>query len=87
MPPILNRVNKQHEQGLGSLLRLAKKVVRNPTVKKLGKEALSRLLDLYSKGTSKIKNKKLKKILQLDMANSLVDMGVAWARQKLEKIC
>lgn len=56
------RVTQQHGQSLGSLLRLAKKVVRNPIVKKLSREILSRLPDLYSKGTSKIKNENLKRI-------------------------
>ena len=56
------RVNQQHGQSLGSLFRLAKKVVRNPIVKKLSREILPRLPDLYSKGTSKIKNENLKRI-------------------------
>ena len=43
-----------------------------------------RLPDLYSKGTSKIKNKKLKKILQSDMANLFVDMGVSYGWQRLK---
>ena len=36
--------------------------------------ALNELLNLYNKGTNKIKNKKIKKILQSDFAHSLVDM-------------
>ena len=36
--------------------------------------ALNELLNLYNKGTNKIKNKKSKKILQSDLAHSLVDM-------------
>ena len=54
-----------------------KKIVKNPLVTKLGRAALNELLQysLYSKGTSKIKKKKLKRIQQSDIANSLVDMG------------
>ena len=55
------RVNQQRGPGLGSFLRLAKNAVKNPLVKKLGRGAMSRLPSLYSKGTSKIKNKKLKR--------------------------
>ena len=40
------RVNQKCGQDLGSLLRLAKKVVRNPIEKKLGREVLSKVLDL-----------------------------------------
>ena len=51
---------QQQGQGLGSIL----KFVKNLLVKKLGRAELNELPNLYSKGTSKIKNKKLKKILQ-----------------------
>ena len=51
---------QQQGQGLGSIL----KFVKNLLVKNLGKAALNELPNLYSKGASKIKNKKLKKILQ-----------------------
>ena len=69
-----------HQQGrsLGSILKFVKKVVKNSLVKKLGRAVLNELPNLYSKGTSKIKNKKLKRILQLDVANSLIDMGAEY---------
>ena len=47
-------------------------------MKKLGRAVLNELPNLYRKGTSKIKNKKLKRILQSDIANSLVDMGAEY---------
>ena len=50
----------------------------------LGRAVLNELPSLYSKGTSKIKNKKQKRILQSDVANSLLDMGTEYCRQKLE---
>ena len=52
----LHRLQHQQQQGrgLGSLLRLAKKVVKKPIVKQLGREALSRLPDLCSKGTKNL---------------------------------
>ena len=66
---------QQRVQGLRSILKFAKKVIKNQLVKKLGRVALNKLPNLYSKSTSKIKNKKLKRILQSEIANSLVDMG------------
>ena len=45
--------------------------------------ALNELPNLYEKGTSKIKNKKIKELLQSDLANSLVDMGAEYSRKKL----
>ena len=62
-------------QGLGSILKFAKKVLKNLLVKRLGRRALNELPNFYSKGKSKIKNKKLKRILQSVVANLLVDMG------------
>ena len=40
------QINQQHGQGLGSPLRLVKKVVRNPIEKKLGREVMSKVPDL-----------------------------------------
>ena len=45
--------------------------------------ALNELLNLYNKGTNKIKNKKIKKILQSDLAHSLVDMETEYGWLKL----
>ena len=45
--------------------------------------ALNELPNLYNKGTSKIKNKKIKNLLQSDFANTLLDMGTEYGRQKL----
>ena len=56
-------------------------------MKKLGRVALNELPNLYSKDTSKIKNKKLKGILQLDIAKWLVDVGAEYGQQKLGQIC
>ena len=52
-------------------------------MKEIGKMALNELPYLYNKGKSKIKNKKIKKILQSDLANTLMDMGTEYGRQKL----
>ena len=50
-------------------------VVKTPIVQELGKMALNELLNLYNTGTNKIKNIKIKKLLQCDFANTLVDMA------------
>ena len=44
---------------------------------------LNELPNPYIKGANKIKKKKMKKILQSDLANMLVDMGAEDGRQKL----
>ena len=74
----------QQAWGLSSILKLAKKVVKTPIVQELGSMAFSELPNLYKKGTNKIKNKKNKKMLQCDLANTLVDMGAEYGWQKLE---
>ena len=45
--------------------------------------ALNEFPNLYSKGANKIKNMKITKILQSDLANTLVDMGAEYSQQKL----
>ena len=55
-----------------------------PIVQELGKMALNELPNLYSKGVNKIRNKKIRKILQSDLVNTLVDMGAEYGWQKLE---
>ena len=45
--------------------------------------ALNELSNLCNKGTSKIKNKKIERLLQFDLGNSLVDMGTEYGWQKL----
>ena len=54
-----------------------------PVVQELGNMGLDELPNLYGKGANKIKNKKIRKILQSDLANTLVDMGTEYGRQKL----
>ena len=47
-------------------------------MKKLGRTALNELPNRYRKATSKIKNRKLKRILQSDVAHALVDIGAEY---------
>ena len=43
---------------------------------------LNELSNLYGKGISKIKNKKIKKLLQSDLENSLIGIGAENGQQK-----
>ena len=71
-----SRCRVQWGWGIGSnILKLAKKVFKSPIVRELCKMTLNELPNLYSKDSNKIKNKKVRKILQSDLANTLVDMG------------
>ena len=62
----------QQGHGFGSnILKFAKKIAKKPVVRELDKMALNKLPNLYNKGINKIK-----KLLQSDLANLLVDMGI-----------
>ena len=45
--------------------------------------ALNELPHLYIKGANKIKNKKIRKMFQSDVANMLVHMRAEYGQQKL----
>ena len=51
-------------------------------MQELGTMALNELPYLLNEGTNKIKNKKIKKLLQSDLENTLVDMGTEYGQQK-----
>ena len=60
---------QQQGRSLVSILKFEKKNAKNLLVKKFCRTALNELGNLYSKGTNKIKNEKLKRILQSDVAS------------------
>ena len=66
---------QQQGRSLGSILKFEKKNAKNLLVKKFYRTALNELANLHSKSTSKIKNKKLKRIQQSDVVSSLVNMN------------
>ena len=45
--------------------------------------ALGEFPNLYNKDTNKIKNKKIRKILQSNLANILLDMDTEYGQQKI----
>ena len=61
---------KQTGKGFFSVL---KKVVKNPIFKDIVKTGAKYIPGLYQGGVNKIKNKKLKKVLQSDIASGLVN--------------
>ena len=73
----------QDRRSGGKLLKLVKIGAKASITQKTGKKTLNELPNLHEKGTSRIKNKKIKKLLQSDLANSMVDMGTEYDRQKL----
>ena len=77
------QVVQQGRETGSKLLKLVKKLAKAPVTQKIGKMALNELPKLYEKGTSKIKNKKVKNLPQSDLKNPLVDMGAGYGRQIL----
>ena len=79
------RWHGQRGQRIGNLLRLAKKIIKNPLVKNLRKMALKELttwcLWKRCKKKKKIKNKKVKGLLRSDFANSLMNIGSEYGQK------
>ena len=77
---ILNIVNrrkrKQRGKGFGNV---AKTIANSPYVQNVGKQLISKGINaipsLFRRGTNKVKNKRLKKILQSEIAEELVNRG------------
>ena len=65
------RRGRRGQAGRG-LFSFMKKVARNPILRDIAKTGAKYLPSLYRGATSKIKNKKLKRILQSDTASGLV---------------
>ena len=55
---------------------VVKKVIRNPTVRALGRKAASHLPDLYNASTNRIKNENVRKALQSDSAKHLLSSAI-----------
>ena len=70
------RRRRRGRQGSRGLFDFVKKVIRNPTVRALGRKAALPLPDLYYAGTNRIKNEKVRKALQSDTAKHLLNSAV-----------
>ena len=77
----------QRGRGLGKIFKKAKRFVKKAINSNLGKLAISQGFahapKLYDMGTSRIKNKKIRKILQSNMAKGLLNKGIDKAYSKL----
>ena len=69
--PTGRRRGRRGQAGRG-LFSFMKKVAKNPILRDIAKTGAKYLPSLYRGATSKIKNKKLKKILQSDTASGLI---------------
>ena len=70
------RRRRRGRQAGHGLFDFVKKVIRNPTVRALGRQAASHLPDLYNAATNRIKNEKVRKALQSDTAKYLLNSAV-----------
>ena len=78
----------QKGRGFGSFLKKAckfgKKALNNKTVRSIGREILQNVPDAVEMLGSKVKNKKLKKILNSDIARTGVNLAYGYAIDKLQ---
>ena len=63
---------------------MAKKIAKSKIAGNIGKKALQYLPDAYENLSGKIKNKKLKKVLDSDSAKKLVRYGSNYGQNKLQ---
>ena len=78
------QVANQKEQGIGNFFKMAKKVAKSKIACNIGKKALEYFPDIYENLSGKIKNKKLKKILDSDSAKNLVRYKSNYGQNKLQ---
>ena len=78
----------QKGRGFGSFFKKAfkfgKKALNNKTVRSIGKEILQNVPDAVEMLGSKVKNKKLKKILNSDITRTGVNLASGYALDKLQ---
>ena len=68
-----NKRRKRGRQRGRGIFDFVKKVIKNPTVRALGRQAVKHLPGLYNAATSRIKNDKIRRALQSDTAKNLVN--------------
>ena len=71
-PKNKRRRRRGWQRGCG-LLDFVKKVIKNPAVKALGQQATQHLPGLYNAATSRMKNDKIRRALQLNTAKHLLN--------------
>ena len=68
-----NKRRKRGWQRGRGIFDFVKKVIKKPTVRALGQQAVEHLPSLYNAATSRIKNDKIRRALQSDTAKNLVN--------------
>ena len=68
-----NKRRKRGRQRGRGIFDFVKKVIKNPAVRALGRQAVKHLPGLYNAATSRIKNVKIRRALHSDAAKNLVN--------------
>ena len=69
------RSRRRRQRGRG-LFSFVKKLAKNPAVRSLAKQGIKHLPGLYDAATSRIKNDKIRRALQSDLAKGLLNKTV-----------
>ena len=72
----------QQGQEIGYFFKMAKKIEKSKIACNIGKKVLEYSPDVYENLSGKVKNKKLKEILDLDSAEILVRYGSSYGQNK-----
>ena len=67
------------------MVSLLKSLVKSDLGKKLGSEALGYIPTLLEKGVSKIKIDKVRRVLNVDLANTAINHGSQYAKNRLQE--
>ena len=76
------RRRRQAQQGQG-IFDFVKKVARNPLVRSIARKGLEYALGAYQNLTKRVKNKTLKRILNSDIAHSVLNKAIKTANNRL----
>ena len=76
------RRHRQAQQGKG-IFDFVKKVARNPLVRSIARKGLEYALGAYQNLTKRVKNKTLKRILNSDIAHSVLNKAIKTANNRL----
>ena len=76
------RGRRRTQRGRG-IFDFVKKVVRNPLVKSIARRGLEYVPGLYQNLTKRVKNKTLKRILNLDVAQLALNKAIKTADNRL----
>ena len=88
--PIYDRVNRSGSELASNLakagLELGSKAIGSEFGKKLINKGIDNIPNLFNFGTSKIKNKNIKRVMESDIAKMVVDEAANRAKNKYENL-